>query len=255
MFDIQTSRNQWGQFNGRDTETFSDQYVEDRTKVHEYNNDFDEFNTANYTVSNAGAGTTFASIAGDNGIIQAITAAGANDFYSIQNVRATYLFALGYRIFAEFVFSVDNALANIIAGLLNTTATPFTGASQTDGVYITTAATTAISVNAAVGGVITTTPNAAVLNPGLANFVTFKLYWDGGIYAAAPKGRIVWELSGSGVVTPARGEIAAPANYPGVTLTNPTFGVQASSAAARTMYVDLFSILKDRVNVLATPVF
>lgn len=255
MFDFAVSRNQNGANNTRDTETFSDQYVEDRTKVHEYNNDFDEWNTANYTISSSGAGTTFTSIAGDGGIIQAVTAAAGGNFYSAQNVRADYLMQIGYRLFHEFLISVDNALANIIAGLLNITATPFTGASQTDGIYLLSAGTTALSVNVAVGGVITSVANAAVLNPGLGNYINFKAYWDGGIYAAAPKGRVVWELSGTGVVTPARGEIAAPVNYPGATLLSPTWGVQASTAAARTMNIDLFSVIKDRVNVLATPTF
>jgi hypothetical protein len=250
MFDNRPTRNQYGANNTRDTETFSDQFVEDRTKVHEYNNDFDEYNTANYTVSGTG---TITAVAGDGGIVQAVSTSTINSFTSLQNIRADYLTALGFRMFHEWVFSVDSALANVIAGLLNTTATPFTGASQTDGMYMT-ATGGNVSVNVAVGGVITTTANVAVLNPGLTNYVTFKMYWDGGIYYA-PFGRVVWELSGAGIVTPARGEIAAPANFPGATLINPTLGVQASTAAVRTMNIDLFSIIKDRVNPNATPVF
>src|SRR5205814_4111657 len=151
----QVTRNQFGANNTRDTETFSDQYVEDRTKIHEYANDFDEWNTANYTISSAGAGTTFAAIAGDGGVIQAITAGAATNFYSLQNVRADYKIEKNFRLWFEWLFSVDSALANIIAGLINTTATPFTGASQTDGIYLLSAGTTALSVNVAVGGVIT----------------------------------------------------------------------------------------------------
>lgn len=254
MFDNQVSRNQNGANNTRDTETFSDQYVEDRTKVHEYNNDFDEWNTANYTISNLNAGTTFTAVAGDGGIIQAITSATINSFYSAQNVRADYLMQLGYRCFFEFLLSVDSALANLIAGLLNITATPFTGGSQTDGIYLTNVGT-ALSVTVAVGGVKTTVATGAVLNPGLANYLSFKAYWDGGIYAAAPAGRIIWELAGAGVVAPVRGEIAAPAGFPSATNLTPTWGVQDSTAVARTMNIDLFSVIKDRVNVLATPTF
>lgn len=256
MYDLAVTRNQFGANNTRDTETFSDQPVEDRTKVHEYNNDFDEWNTGNYTITNGGgAGTTFSAVAGDGGIIQAVTAATTGSYYSAQNVRADYSVAKNFRLFQIFLLSVDSALANIFAGLINATTTPFTGASQTDGIYLLSAGTTALSVNVAVGGVITSVANAAVLNPGLANYVTFKTYWDGGIYAAAPNGRVIWELSGAGIVTPARGSIAAPANFPGATLLTPTWGVQASTNAARTMNVDLFSIIKERVNVLATPTF
>lgn len=255
MFENTVTRNQWGSNNTRDTETFSDQPVEDRTKVHEYNNDFDEWNTANYTISNSGAGTTFTAIAGDGGIIQAVTNAAGNSFYSVQNVRADYTLALGLRLWMDWLISTDNALSNLLAGLINITAAPFTAANITDGIYLLSAGTTALSVVVAVGGVKTTVANAAVLNPGLGNYVTFKIYWDGGIYQAAPNGRIVWELSGPGVVTPARGEIAAPVNFPGATALSPTWGIQNSTAVARTMNVDLYSVIKDRVNFLATPVF
>lgn len=261
MYDLAVTRNQFGANNTRDTETFSDQPVEDRTKVHEYNNDFDEYNTGNYTVTALGvAGTTFGAIAGDGGIIQALSSANANSGYVLQNVRASYLFAKGLRLFGYFIFSTDSALSNLIAGLLNTTATAFTPASQTDGVFMLSAGTTALSVNVAVGGVITTVANAAALNPGLSNYVGFKFYWDGGIYAAAPNGRIIWEFSNPvpanpGVVAPTRGSIAAPANFPGATLVNTTVGFTASTAAIRTMNVDLFSVIKERVNVLATPPF
>lgn len=255
MYDNSVSRNQFGANNTRDTETFSDQPIEDRTKVHEYNNDFDEYNTGNYTVSNGATGGTVAAIAGDNGLVQAsVVGAAANNFVSLQNIRADYVIQAARRMWGVFLFSLDSALANSIAGILNTTAAPFTVANQTDGIFLTTLGTTAVAVNVAVGGVITTVANAAVLNPGLANFVTFKFYWDGGQYAA-PAGRVIWELSGAGIVTPARGAIAAPANFPGATAVNPTFSVANSTAAARQMNIDLFSIIKERGNILATPTF
>lgn len=255
MYDNVVTRNQFGANNTRDTETFSDQYVEDRTKIHEYNNDFDEYNTGNYTISVNAAGTALA-IAGDGGIVQLSTVGVvANNFVSLQNIRADYQTQLGFRMWSAFLFSVDSALANILVGLLNTTATPFTPASETDGIWLSSAGTTALQINLAVGGVITTVPNAAVLVPGLANFVNFKSYWDGGVYNTAPAGRVVWELSGAGVVAPARGVIAAPVNFPGATLLNPTVAVANSSAAARQMNLDLFSVIKERVRINATPAF
>jgi hypothetical protein len=254
VYDIRPTRNQFGANNTRDTETFSDQFVEDRTKVHEYNNDFDEYNTGNYTVSVNAAGTV-TPIAGDGGIVQfATVGAAAGNFTVLQNVRADYSEQLGFRIFQEWLFSIGAATANVIAGLLNTTATAFTGASQTDGVYLLITAGV-LTVNVAVGGVITSVNTGAVLNPGLANQITFKAYWDGGIYNAAPAGRIVWELSGAGIVSAVRGSIPAPVNFPGATLVNPTIGVSNSTAANNLMNVDLFSIIKDRQNPNATPVF
>lgn len=265
MFDLQVTRNQYGANNTRDTETFSDQPVEDRTKVHEYNNDFDEFNTANYTVTAIGtAGATFAAIAGDGGIVQSTGGAAINSGYSLQNVRADYLMALGFRCFAEFVFSTDSALSNLLVGLINTTAAPFTPANITDGIYVQSLGTTALNVIAVAGGnAKITQAGVAVLNPGLANYVSFKFYWDGAIYAAAPAGRIIWELSGAGVVAPVRGEFsnvpgaafALPVGFPSATLLNPTMAFTSSTAAARQMNLDLFSVIKERVNVLVTPTF
>lgn len=263
MYDYSVTRNQYGANNTRDTETFSDQPVEDRTKVHEYNNDFDEFNTTNYTVTAIGtAGTTFQAIAGDGGIVQAVGGAAINSGYSLQNTRADYVMALGLRCFADFIFSVDSALANILVGLLNTTAAPFTPANITDGIYVQSLGTTALNVIAVAGGNAKITQAAvAVLNPGLGNYVTFKAYWDGGIYAAAPAGRIVWELSGPGVVAPVRGSFGGasasvlPVGWPSATALNPTMGFTSSTAAARTQNLDLFSVIKERVNVLVTPTF
>ena len=263
MYDLQVTRNQFGANNTRDTETFSDQPVEDRTKVHEYNNDFDEFNTANYTVTALGvAATTFGAIAGDGGIIQSISSANANAGYSMQNVRADYSMQLGFRCFATWLVSTDSALSNLLVGLFNTTAAPFTPANITDGIYMQTLGTTAINIIAvAAGGTKITQSAVATLNPGLANYVNFKFYWDGGIYAAAPAGRIIWELSGAGVVAPVRGSFggssafALPAGFPSAVNLNPTIAFTASTGVARTMNADLFSIIKERTNILVTPPF
>jgi hypothetical protein len=263
MYDLSITRNQFGANNTRDTETFSDQPVEDRTKVHEYNNDFDEFNTANYTVTTLGvAGTTFTAIAGDGGIIQAISSANANAGFQMQNTRADYVMANGFRCFGAWILSVDSALANILAGMFNTNAALFTPANITDGIYMQTLGTSAINIIAVAGGGAKITQSAvATLNPGLTNFVTFKFYWDGAIYQAAPSGRIVWELSGAGVVAPVRGSFGGssafplPTGWPSATAINPSVGITASTGVARTMQVDLFSVIKERSNVLVTPTF
>lgn len=265
MYDFQVTRNQFGANNTRDTETFSDQPVEDRTKVHEYNNDFDEFNTGNYTVTALGTAlTTFGAIAGDGGIVQAVGGAAINSGYSLQNVRADYLMALGFRCFGDYLFSTDSALSNLLVGLINTTVAPFTPANITDGIYVSSLGTTTLSVIAVAGGNAKVTHlTTALLNPGLGNYVNFKFYWDGGIYAAAPAGRILWELSGAGVVAPVRGSFSNVANsanplpvgWPSAVNLNPTMAFTSSTAASRTMNLDLFSIIKERVNVLVTPAF
>lgn len=262
MFDIAITRNQFGSNNCRDTETFSDQPVEDWTKYHEWFQDFDEFNSANYTVSNVGSGTAYTLTGVNGGAVQAVTAAVSTDFYSLQLSRGTFVLQAGYRCFGAFLLSVDNTLANIIAGLTSVTAAPFTAANTKDGVWITTAATGAIAVNVGVNGTLTTVANAAIYTAGLTNYIMFKFFWDGGIYqnmyaAGAQPGAVIWELSGSAIATPARGVIAAPTGFPysGVPLLSPTVGVQASSAAARTQNVDLMYVLNERINPLATPVF
>lgn len=260
MFDNTVTRNQFGQTNARDTETLSDLPVQDETKCHIYIDDFDYYSgpvtattTNGYTLS--GTGATVAPAAGDGGWINIIGATSAF-FALLQRATSTFKLVVGLRTWFNTLLSLGT-LANggqILAGLVNFSATAFTAGQITDGMWFSSDAvgTGILSFNVAVGGVVTTVLCGTNLVAG--SQVYLKCYWDGGLYASAPLGRVVWEASGAGVTANVRGEIAAPVNFPGTTLIAPLIGVKGTSATP-TVTVDYINAMKDRTNINATPAF
>lgn len=259
MFDNQVTRNQFGQTNARDAGIFSDMYLQDESVCHVFIEDFDYYTgpvaagtTNGYTLS--GVGATVAEIAGDGGVVS-MSALTTGFIASLQRATGNFLLQAGFRTWYRALASLSS-LANsgqLIMGLTNFTAAPFTGGSITDGAWFSSAvATGALSFNVAVGGVVTTV--ALGVNLVAAALADFKFYWDGGIYASAPNGRIVYEASGAGVSAPVRGEVAAPANFPGATLLALQEGVKAT-AGTTVLNLDLLMVIKDRVNYLSTPTF
>jgi hypothetical protein len=258
MYDNQVTRSQFGQTNARDTETFSDLPVQDESKLHIYLEDFDYYSgpvTATTTngYSLTGVGATAALAAFDGGALNLIAATTAF-IAALQRTQGSYKLAAGFRTWYESLAQLST-LANatqLILGLTNVTTTPFTAI--TDGVWFSSDAVGAgaLSINVAVGSVVTTTALGA--NVVAAALGTYKWYWDGGVYPAAPNGRILWEASGPGVSANVRGVVAAPANFPGATLLAPQWAVKGT-AATPTLLLDITQVAKDRTNINATPAF
>lgn len=260
MFDNTVTRNQNGQTNARDTETLSDLPVQDETKCHIYLDDFDYYSgpatvttTNGYTLS--GTGATAAEVAGDGGWISLVAATTAF-FALLQRSTSNFKLAVGFRTWFNSLVSLGT-LANanqLLAGLVNFSATAFTAGQITDGMWFSSdaAGTGILSFNVAVGGVVTTQLCGTNLVAGAQAYL--KCYWDGGIYASAPNGRVVWEASGAGVTANVRGEIASPVNFPGATLIAPLLGVKGTSATP-TLTADYINVMKDRTNPNATPAF
>lgn len=260
MFDNTVTRLPNGVVNVRETGIFSDMPVPDYSVLHDYLDDFDYYTgpvaagtTNGFALT--GTGATAALASGDGGLVNIIGAT-TGFIAAWQRATANFKMELGKRIWFEALAQL-NTLANstqLIIGLTNITTTPFTAGQLTDGVWLSsdTGGTGILSVNVAVGSVVTTVVTGALLVA--ATQFTFKWYWDAGVYAAAPNGRIVWELSGAGVTAAVRGEIAAPANFPGATLMSPQVAVKGT-AATPTIGLDLLFCAKDRLNINATPTF
>lgn len=253
MYDNRVSRAPYGSNNQRESGILSDLPFNSRiTKAHEFSNDFDRYAAAEWVVTGAGSA---ALTAGDGGLLALTSPVSA--FQSLQDSPASFSMVKGFRAWMSFRASLDSLLGNVLVGLLNVTTTPFTGASQTDGIYITSTVTTgALSINIAVGGTITTQALGASIVAG-SQFV-LDWYYDGANYAAGyPNGRVVAECSGAGVTANVRTEIVVPAasTFPGATLMAPTISVNASTAVARVLTVDALWIAKDRANINATPAF
>lgn len=261
MFDIKVTRYPGGITNLVDSSIFSDMYVEDRaSKIHEYLQDFDQYVAADWV--NTGAGSA-ALTAGDGGLLLLSSAVSA--FQSLQKTPAAFQNVKGFRTWGRVTAALDSLVGNILAGLLNVTVTPFTGASQTDGIYFTSAPTTGLLTgNVAVGGAIvsasmvgTNGTQVALVAGAQANLAW---YYDGGCYSAAPNGRIIFDASGPGVTSRSRISIPIPASgsgsaFPGTTLVTPTLAVNAPTAVVRTLTVDLAWAFKDRTNPNAPPLF
>lgn len=255
MFDIATTRVPRAFNASTEQGIMSDLPLLDRiSKVHEYPNDFDAFVAADWTQTLNGGSAALT--AGNGGLLLLTTV--ASNFATIQDNPVAYQMARGFRDWFQCYAQVDNVLGFIIAGLLNATATPFTGASQTDGIYFLSGAAGALTANVAVGGVIASVP----LGVNLVAAAQAKLSWyyDGAVYAAAPNGRVIFEAKGPGVTATSRVEIAVPsagtiAAFPGAVNTGLIVGVSASTAAVRTLTVDLMYGAQDRDNINATPSF
>jgi hypothetical protein len=255
VYDIATTRFAPALTNAKDTAIFGDLPVPDRIdSLHEYTQDFDQYVAGDWTQTLNGGSAAL--IAGDGGILQIQTV--ASNFATVQKNPAAFPMTKGRRGWFTAQVQVDNVLGLIIAGLLNATATPFTGASQTDGCYFLSTNTGALSFNVAVGGVIASVATGVSLVAG--QYCNLSWYYDGAIYNAAPLGRVVWQADGAGVTANARGAIAIPASgtiaaFPGATNMAPIIGVSASTAAVRTFLCDKLYMAKDEINPNATPAF
>lgn len=255
MFDIATTRFNPALTNAKDTSIFGDLPVPDRINtLHEYPQDFDQYIAADWTQTLNGGSAAL--VAGDGGILQIQTV--VSNFATVQKNPAAFPMTKGRRGWFTAQVQVDSVLGLIIAGLLNATATPFTGASQTDGLYFLSTNTGALSFNVAVGGVISSVSTGVSLVAG--QYANLSWYYDGGLYAAAPTGRIVWQADGPGVTSNARGGVLVPvtgtiAAFPGATNMAPIIGVSASTAVVRTLLCDKLYISKDELNPNATPPF
>lgn len=250
MLDNRVSRLPYGVTNQTDSSTLADLPIPARiTQVHEFSEDFDRYAAAEWTVTGAGSA---ALTAGDGGLL-AITSP-VSTLQSLQDNPASYVLAKGFQTWISCRATLDSLLGQVVIGLLNITTTPFTGASQTDGIYFTSAVTTgAVSINIAVGGTITTVALGSAIVAG-SQFV-LNAYYDGGLFS--PTGKVVAEISGAGASVPARAEIVVPAasTFPGSTGVAVTMAVNASTAVARVLTVDNIYIAKSRVNPNVTPSF
>lgn len=261
MFSNVVTRFPNGLVNASDTGIFGDMPLPDFSAMHYYEDDFDYYNgpvtattTNGYTLS--GTAGTAALAAFDGGAFNLI---GATTGFLATWQRATGNFQLASGLPTWFRWIGQlNTLASsgqMIAGLMNITATPFTAGQITDGVWFSTAITTGeISINVAQNGTVTTVDTGVALVA--AATASLSWYYTAGIFPQDPAGgKIVWECTGAGVSAPARGEVNAPANFPkAATLVTPTLGVKGT-AGTPTLTTDFLLSVKARVNPLATPAF
>ena len=230
---------------------FSDLGVPNPWNYHIYTNDFDTFAAGDWTVTKVGTGTAALGLTSGGGLLLTNTT-GTSDAISMQLVDASFQLASGFRCWGKVIAQASSSLTNLVIGLGNTTTTPEAG--FTDGIWLSTAATTALQMNIqANSGTVQTlaaTPTLVTAKP-----FTFAWYYDGACYSGPQYGRVVFEVSGPGVSAPWRGSIACGSTFPFTTLLAPQIAVQNTTALASVLSIDFVGVVLDRTNVNATPVF
>lgn len=225
----------------------------------DFHTDMDDFNASDtvanaYTTSAGGAGTV-AYAAGDGGLLLFTTAGAATNFESIQRPITGFTMPQSATANKKFFFLCRLQLGDVVAsallaGMISTNATPFT--SIADGVWFSKASGgTVLNLNSAIGSVLTTVaiplPSYNLVNATNID-LGFEVSTDGDIFAYVSANMIGYQpQSGTGSTLPTRGKVAR-ITAPTLTTANlsPTFGVQTSAAAAKTMTLDAWMAAKER---------
>lgn len=213
---------------------FSSMPFLDPTKFHIYDDDFDQYVAADWTVTETQAGATQALTAGDGGQLSLVNSAADNDVNQIQKLPAAFLPVIGKRLFMKCRFSVSDLVQSDVAvGLINASADATILANSVDGIFFLKADdANSVSIfsrldNAA--GSVT-----AVVGALVAGFNDLDLYYDGG-------DRIYYGLNGAVV-----GSLAvSAATFPNA-ITTVTASLKNGEAAAKTLIVDRLFIALER---------
>jgi hypothetical protein len=243
-----------------DTGFFSDMGIPSPLNYYTYFEDFSTYVAGDWTITKVGTGTV-ALTPSAYGALLLTNTTGTSDSIVMQLTNASFKLAAGLRCWGSIIATVSGALTDLILGLVDETTTPYSAI--TDGIWLSSAATTALTANiVANSGTPQTLTSTTGPTPALvaASPFTFSWYYDGAVYSAGgttgPQyGRVVFELSGAGVASSWRGAIACGSTFPYTTLLSPTIGMQNTTALANTLTVDRVFVAQDRKSVLSSAGF
>lgn len=142
---------------------------------HEYRNDFDTYNAAEWIVTETQVGATQALIDEDGGVLQLGNSAADDDLNAIQKVGESFLFELGKRTWFKSRFKISDATqSELIVGLQITDTTP---TDVTDGVFFQKAdGTDALTLEVEKDNVATSTAVGTLVDD---TYVTAGFFYDG----------------------------------------------------------------------------
>ncbi len=203
----------------------------DPMQYHLYHNDFDLFTSASWTNTTTGTGTA-ALTAGDGGWLALATSATSADNVFLQKTTEGFALNPGKQGWFKARFKVSALTSQIVIGLQVTDTTPL---DVTDGVYFLSAASTGV-VTAICRKNATTGSTSVTAGTLVADtFVEVAWYWDG-----KDSVEVFWNDVKVGTMT------GIAANYLPDTTMTPSFGVQTSTATAKTMTIDYVMVATKR---------
>jgi hypothetical protein len=207
------------QGNNQNANPFRQLPMPDRTRTHEYFNDFDVYTAGDWTITDVGT----------EGQLLLTTGSAGTDSTYLQNKKLSFYLAAGRQAWFEARFQLDSAtLSNFVIGLQAQDTTPL---AVSDGVYFI-KASGAATVDAIVTGSSTATTASAVGTVTAATWMRLSWYYNG-------KDAIEVFVDHVKVAT------MAVTNLPSAGLTL-SFGVAASTAVARTATIDYIWAVSER---------
>lgn len=214
---------------------FSSMPFLDPTKFHTYDDDFDQFVAADWTVTETQGTATQALTAGDGGQLSLVNSAANNDVNQIQKLPAAFLPVLGKRLFMKCRFSVSDLVLSAVAiGLVNVSADATVLANSVDGIFFL-KATAANSVSIFVRQAdVAANSVTAVVGALVAGMNDLDAYYDGG-------DRVYFALNGVVV-----GSVTVTAAIFPNAITTVTAAVKNGEAVAKTMIVDRLYVAQER---------
>lgn len=218
----------------------------------EFADDFLGALSGQYTATKTGNGT-IAATAGDGGRMlfttNSSTPAGT-DIASLQLAAAAFSNTAGKKMFFECRLQLSSATnAAFLAGLIQTTTTPFT---VTDGIYFlkATGSLTNLILRSTISSVNTdlTIPTSAYTLANATDIdLAFSIDRKGNVYAFVGSQLVGWiPQSGTGSSLPPRGPVGSFAPSITTATLNPTIAIQSGTAASSTMNVDFIMAAKER---------
>lgn len=220
---------------------------------HMYADDFSPYRATDYTVTATGTGAAVTGIAGDGGLVNLVTGTAAGVSALQQPFASFTVNSQPKKVFFECrLKSTAWATAGVTGtfGLIQTTATPGT---VTDGVYFALSAAGALSINSAVGSVITSAaiPTAAYSLPANASVdLAFYINRAGDVLAYVDS-QLVGFIPQSNIGTsgnPQNAGAVARITAPSLTtaVLNPTVGITQAGTTAVTFTLDFMQAQKER---------
>jgi hypothetical protein len=220
--------------NSRLDTIFSSMPFLDPTKFHTFDDDFDYFLAADWTVTETQAGATQALIAGDGGLLSLVNSAADNDVNQIQKLPAAFLPTIGKRLFMKCRVSVsDLTQSDLAVGLINVSADATVLANSVDGIFFL-KADDANSVSIYCRQDNTTGSVSAVVGALVAGLNDLDVYYNG-------IDRVYYALNGAviGYLT------VSAATFPNA-VTTVTVSSKNGAAAAITVNVDRMFVAQER---------